>query len=360
MKPQPPALRRALILFGCTLVACLVATDRAQVSNTQAQSPAATTVQTHTQTPTQTPAQLPAQTAAPPASRLVTLDVIVSDESNRFVGGLRQDDFRVEVDGVPQAITFFAEDSPPLSYSLLVDNTGSMRTVFDHMLRAGVALVAGKRAQDEMSVVRFVSRDRIELVRDFTRNRNALAAALDEMYVEGGHTALLEALYVAAEAVVTRAPGDNRNRMLVVITDGGERDPRTRLEEVLTYVRRHNLPIFVFGLTDAMSGDAFDQVRGGRRGARELLERLARESGGHAVFPKKPAEFEDAALALNARLLMPRYALGYASPADASNRTPNIEVKLADSARKDGKQPRLLVGFRVRGTAADAVAPAKK
>ena len=350
MNTQPLRQRRALILFGFALIACLVATSGAQVSNAQIQSPPTTV---------QTPAQTPPQTAAPPAGRLVTLDVIVSDESNRFIGGLRQDDFRVEVDGAPQSLTFFAEESPPLSYSLLVDNTGSMRTIFDHVLSTGAALVAGKRAQDEMSVVRFVSRDRIELMRDFTRDRNALIAALDEMHVEGGHTALLEAVYVAAEAVVTRAPGDNRNRVLVVITDGGERDPRTRLEEVLTYVRRHHLPIFVFGLTDAMSSEAFDQVKGGRRGARELLERLARESGGHAVFPKKPAEFEDAALALNARLLMPRYALGYASPADATNRTPNIEVKLADSARKDEKKPRLLVGFRVRGAAVPTT-PTKK
>jgi Ca-activated chloride channel family protein len=351
MNSQPPRPRRTLILFGFALVACLVATDRAKVSNAQTQSPAAPTAQT--------PSQTPAQTAATPASRLVTLDVIVSDESNHFIGGLRQDDFRVEVDGAPQPITFFAEDSPPLSYSLLVDNTGSLRTIFDHVLRAGAALVAGKRAQDEMSVVRFVSRDRIELVRDFTRNRSALVAALDEMYLEGGHTALLEALYVTAETVVTRAPGDNRNRFLIVITDGGERDPRTRLDEVLRYVQQHSVPIFVFGLTDAMSGDAFDQVKGRRRGARELLERLARESGGHAVFPKKLAEFEDAVLALNARLQRPRYALGYASPADTSNRMPRIEVKLADSARKDEKKRRLLVGFRVWGAAAPD-APTKK
>jgi VWFA-related protein len=288
--------------------------------------------------------------------------VFVSDESNRHVANLRREDFRVEVNGAPQTITFFAEESPALSYSLLVDNTGSMRTVFDEVLRTGAMLVAGKNARDEMSVVRFVSRERIELMSDFTRSQNALAAALDEMYVEGGHTALLEALYVAAEAVVARAPNDvERKRALVVITDGGERDPRSKLEEVLTYLRRHNVPVFVFGLTEAMRSDDFREVKGGRRGARELLETLARETGGHAVFPKKLAEFADAALALNARLQMPRYTLAYApTHAEASNQPRKIEVKLADSLRKDERQPRLLVSSRVRGATAGTNAPARK
>jgi Ca-activated chloride channel family protein len=291
----------------------------------------------------------------------VKLDVIVSDESNRFIANLRREDFRVEVNGAPQTITFFAEESPALSYSLLVDNTGSLRTIFDEVLRTGAMLVAGKKARDEMSVVRFVSRERIELMSDFTRNQNALAAALDEMYVEGGHTALLEALYVAAEAVVARAPNDDRKRALVVITDGGERDPRSKLEEVLTLLRRHNVAVFVFGLTEALKGDDFREVKGGRRGARELLETLARETGGHAVFPKKLAEFEDAALALNARLQMPRYTLAYApTHADASNQPRKIEVKLADSQRKDERQPRLLVSSRVRGATTGTNAPARK
>jgi VWFA-related protein len=290
----------------------------------------------------------------------VKLDVIVTDESNRFVADLRQEDFRVEENGVPQAITFFAPESPPLTYSLLVDNTGSLRTMFDHVLKTGEAIIAGKNPQDEMSLVRFVSLDRIELMQDFTRNRNALVAALDEMHIEGGATALIEALYVAAEAVVARAPGEDRGRALVVVTDGGEREARAKLDELLKYLRRHNVAVFVLGLTDAADDSAFHQVKGGRRASRELLNTLARESGGHAIFPKKPSEFDAAALALNARLQMPRYTLGYISPADASNKPRKIEVKLAASAPNDERKPRLRTDFRVRGATAEAAAPVRK
>jgi Ca-activated chloride channel family protein len=347
MKLQLPRPRRLLILLGLSLVACV------QVSNAQAQNPA-----TGSQSPAARPA---AQAGAPHANLPVRLNVTVTDESNRFVADLRQEDFRIEVDGTPQPITLFAQESPPLSYSLLVDNTGSLREMFDRVLRTGEAIIAGKQPQDEMSLVRFIGRDRIELMQDFTRNQNALVAALDEMHIEGGNTALIEALYLAAEAVVARAPGGERRRALVVITDGGDRDARAKRDELLTYLRRHNVAVFVFGLTDAMSGDAFEQVKGGRRGARELLDTLARESGGHAVFPKKTSEFDAAALALNARLQLPYYTLGYNSPpATASNKPRKIEVKLAASARNGERNRPLRIDFRQRGATAEAAAPAVK
>ncbi|HZG51303.1 MAG TPA: VWA domain-containing protein [Pyrinomonadaceae bacterium] len=349
MKPQPPRPRRLLLLLALSLVASGGVVARAQGANTQTQT---------SPPPIQSPAPAPAQTPAPPAPPLVKVDVIVTDESNRFVADLRQEDFRIEEDGAARSITFFAQEALPLSYSLLVDNTGSLRTMFERVLKTGETIVAGKGAQDEMSVVRFVSRDRIELMQDFTRNRHALVAALDEMHVEGGTTALTEALYVAAEAVVARAPGEARRRALVVITDGGERDPRANLDELLKYLRRHQVEVFVFGLTEAMSGDAFEQVKGGRRKSRELLDTLARETGGLAVFPKKPAEFDAAALALNARLRMPRYTLGYVSPADASNKPSKIKIKLADSVLNDAGK--LHTDFRVRGATAEATAPARK
>jgi Ca-activated chloride channel family protein len=352
MKPQPPHPRRLLILLGLSLLACGGGVARAQVANPQTQNPV---------TGSQAPARPAAQADAPHASLPVRLQVTVTDESRRFVANLRQEDFRIEADGQPQPITFFAQESPPLSYSLMVDNTGSLRTMFDRVLKTGEAIIAGMNPQDEMSVVRFIGRDRIELMQDFTRNRSALVAALDEMYIEGGETALIEALYVAAEAVVARAPGDERRRALVVVTDGGDRDARAQLDELLTYLRRHNVAVFVFGLTDAMSGDAFEQVKGGRRRARELLDTVARESGGHAVFPKKTSEFDAAVLALNARLQMPYYTLGYdAPPAGTSHKPRKIEVKLAAPGRDGEKNRPLRIDFRLRGATAKATVPAGK
>jgi Ca-activated chloride channel family protein len=280
--------------------------------------------------------QSPVPAADGKQAQPVKFSAVVSDEKNNFVESLRAEDFILTENGAAQPITFFAREDLPLSYSLLVDNTGSLRTVLDHVIRTGETIVAGKRPPDEMSVVRFVSRDKIELLQDFTRSQNALARALEDMYVEGGATAMLEALYVSAQALAARAPRHERRHALVILTDGGERDAPARLDELLTLLRRERVQVFVFGLTDAMSDAAFSQVKGGRRKSRELLETLARETGGRAVFPKKPAEFDAAVATLNRELQMPEYVLGYSPNNPTRNGKPaTVQLKLANSATSE-------------------------
>jgi Ca-activated chloride channel family protein len=260
------------------------------------------------------------------------LAAVVLNEKSNFVENLRAEDFILTENGVPQATTFFAREDLPLSYTLLVDNTGSLRTMIDHVLKTGEAVVAGMRPQDEMSVVRFVSRNNIELLQNFTQNKNLLVEAIEQMYTEGGETAMLEALYVSAEALAARTPGATRHRAIVLVTDGGERETRSSLDELLNLLRRQHIHVFVFGLTEAVEGGAFDQVKGGRKKSRALLETLARESGGRAVFPKKPAEFADAAAALNRQLQMPEYVLGYTPNSTTNTGKPSaVQLKLANS-----------------------------
>ena len=93
-----------------------------------------TPVQTPDQTPVQAPAEAPAAVGPPsPAtspdsaeslptihvtSRLVILDVVVSDGHNHPAAGLKPSDFTLTEDGVPQKIDSFTEhDAPPPSPS---------------------------------------------------------------------------------------------------------------------------------------------------------------------------------------------------------------------------------------------------
>jgi hypothetical protein len=48
---------------------------------------------------------------------------------------------------------------------------------------------------------RFVSKDKIEVVQDFTTNKNSLNNALDNLFVEGGQTAIIDAIYRTAKKV---------------------------------------------------------------------------------------------------------------------------------------------------------------
>ena len=94
------------------------------------QTPAQTLDQTPVQTPVPAPAEAPAAVEPPsPAtspdsaeslptihvtSRLVILDVVVSDGHNHPAAGLKPSDFTLTEDGVPQKIDSFTEhDTPP-------------------------------------------------------------------------------------------------------------------------------------------------------------------------------------------------------------------------------------------------------
>ncbi|HEV2883081.1 MAG TPA: VWA domain-containing protein [Pyrinomonadaceae bacterium] len=324
MRTQKPRPHRFLFLLGLTLVACC-GVGRAQVSNTQTQPPA---------TAMQTPAPATPQTMAQPASAPVRLNVIVSGESKGVAADLRPEDFRVEEDGVPQTITHFARAESPVSYTLVVDNSGSLRGVLDDILRACAALVAANRPGDETSLTRFVGRDQITVPQDFTAEQWRLNRGLESMYVEGGQTAIIDAVYLSAERVAARRTDEaGRRRALVLLTDGEDRASRYKLSELQKLLRKHDVQVFVIGVVSVLDkGQSLLRAKGPREKATAFLNGLAQETGGRAFFPKNAKEMQ-AAVAEIARDLRTQYAISYqTSNANRDGKFRKIQVKLSEAA----------------------------
>jgi Mg-chelatase subunit ChlD len=64
-------------------------------------------------------------------------------------------------------------------------------------------------------------------IQDFTADKALLLDGLYNLYVEGGQTAVLDGVYLAAEHVAEYKKGDEndrRRRALIVITDGEDRN----------------------------------------------------------------------------------------------------------------------------------------
>lgn len=182
--------------------------------------------------------------------------------------------------------------SAPLSYGLVVDNSGSLRAYIDQVIAAGKTLVEGQREGDEAFVLRFVSRDQIELVRDFTGSRAALGRTLDAMYVEGGQTAVVDAVYMAAEHLSQKyGPDSTRQRALVLITDGEDRASYYTKEQLLALLRERRITVHVLGfprLARAQGQKSYEQ-------ALALIKTLAEETGGRAVVVEEMTELPSAA-----------------------------------------------------------------
>lgn len=314
---QPHHSRAFVVVF--LLLAC--AAVLAQSANTQSQNPTPTVAQQPTVQP---PAQPPVQP--------IKLNVIVTEESsNNPVADLRQGDFRVEEDGVPQTITSFAREELPVSYALVVDNSGSTRSVFNYLLGAGGALIFGNKPGDETVIVRFVSTHQISVMQDFTDNKPALMRALESMYVEGGQTSVLDAVYLATERVAERRQdGNGRRRAVVLISDGEDRESYYKLSELQTLLRQHDVQVFVVGFLELLPKG---QVKGkGAKKALALLNTLAEETGGHAFHPKSIPELKDAISAITGELRT-QYVISY-QPANTirNGRFRTVQVKLNEAA----------------------------
>lgn len=336
MKSQEPRPRRLLILLGFVLVACC-GVARPQTSPTTAPTPA--TMPTPAAA-TRTPAPATVQAGAQGATRqFVRLNVIVTDGANRFVADLRQEDFLVEEDGAPQSIAYFSTEPVPVSYGVVADNSGSMKSLLDTITRAAATLFLANQPGDEAMLSRFVDRDNINVLQDFTADPNSFAKGLANMRTEGGQTAVIDGVYLSVQHTAgRRAEEPGRRRALVLLTDGEDRSSYYKLAELEKLLEQTDVQVFAIGLIMNLDKVGGIVRKSPREKAVNLLNTLARKSGGRVFYPKNREELIAAVNEIS-HDLRTQYVLGY-QPSDASRdgKLRNIQVKLSEAAAAAGKR----------------------
>jgi Ca-activated chloride channel family protein len=244
---------------------------------------------------------------------LVPLNVRVIDRNNRPINNVRQEDFHVFEDGVPQPIESFSREEVPISYGLAVDTSGSLRSQLLSVIDAGKTIINSNKQHDETFLARFISKDKIETVQDFTANRDLLLDGLDSLYVEGGQTAVIDAVYLTAEHVAQYKKGDDtdrRRRALILITDGEDRDSFYKQEQLFAKLREEDVQIFVIGFVNELDKEGGFIRKSPRERAVSLLTRLATETGGRAFFPLSISELPQIAGEI-VRDLRTQYVIAY-------------------------------------------------
>src|SRR5204862_5724858 len=127
--------------------------------------------------------------------------VRVIDRNSRPINNIGKGDFRILEDGVPQPIFSFTEEEVPVIYGLAVDTSGSVRPQFQQIMDAAKTTINSNKKGDETFIERFISSDKIETVQDFTASKDVLMDGLDTLYVEGGQTAVVDGVFLAAQHV---------------------------------------------------------------------------------------------------------------------------------------------------------------
>jgi Ca-activated chloride channel homolog len=275
-------------------------------------------------------------------TELVNISVRVVDRNNRPINNLPQSEFKIYEDGVVQAIDFFSKSEVPTNYSLVIDNSGSLRQQIEQVIEAGKTLIAANRKDDETAIIRFVSSDKIEVLQDFSKNKTDLNDALDNMYIEGGQTAIIDAVYLSVERLnqnnTAQKDLDRTRRAIVLVTDGEDRSSYYSEAQLLEVLKESDVQIFVVGFVKELSNDKGFISKSPQGKAKSFLERLASATGGKSYFPASAGEMNTIAKDI-ASELRTQYSIGYIPSNDKKDGTyRNIRVVVNDGP---GSQKRI-------------------
>lgn len=247
----------------------------------------------------------------------VLLNCTVVDEKGRPVLDLKQGDFRVWEDGVPQTTSSFNHQDQPVSMGILIDSSGSMLDKREAVDAAANKLLAESNPKSTAFVVNF--NEKAYLDQGFTLDRVALRRGIDHFDARGP-TALYDA--VAASANELSHHAKQPKQALLIVTDGADNASRLGLEEAIRRVQNLGGPVvYTIGLL-------YDADRKEADKARNDLEMLSSETGGVAYFPKSLDQVDEIASEVAADIRN-QYIVGYHSTKAASlggYRTVHVEA----------------------------------
>ena len=290
---------------------------------------------------------------------LVNVTATVTDDSGRFVPGLRKEDFTVYDDGVRQEVSHFSSDRVPVSLGIVLDTSGSMTS--DKIATAQAAIdrfiheLLGK--DDELFFMEFANRPR--LTQQWTKDRRLISRAVGRVNPSGG-TALYDAI---AEALPLANAGENRKKAVLVISDGNDSNSDISVGELRQLIRESEVMVYALGVDTTMRSRSGGQVSpptipspipfpfpfpGGRRPAlpqtggilggrvtggervnAAALRQITDDTGGRTEIVRG-FEGLDAATARIADELSKQYYLAYASSGEKDGRWHAIRVEVRD------------------------------
>ena len=151
------------------------------------------------------------------APQLMRFTASVTDRNGRAIGGMRESDFTVWENGVERRVTDVSPANEPFNLVLLLDVSGSVEERMDFIRKAARDFLRTASPQDRISIISF--RDDIQVISDFSTDRQMLSRKLDEIDAGGG-TALYDALGYLLADPIKRLRGERT--AIVVMSDGDD------------------------------------------------------------------------------------------------------------------------------------------
>ncbi|MGC2109293.1 MAG: VWA domain-containing protein [Candidatus Korobacteraceae bacterium] len=291
--------------------------------------------------------------------KVVNVLATVRDKHGQIVNNLTKDDFKLEQDGHPQSIRYFAKETDmPLTLGLLVDTSMSQRRVLDQERIASNGFLNDlMRVDKDKAFIIHFDWD-IELLQDLTSSRQKLEAALDKLdmpnfqdaggsspggggggghHRNGGGTTLYDAVFLASDELMRKQEG---RKALILLTDGVDEGSKVSLDRAIETAQRSNTLVYsiLYADPDAYGHQGFSHGGmggggmgrggwgypgggGGRGGGgypqqmshpdgKKVLQRISKETGGRFFEVSKKEPIDQIYTQIEEELRN-QYSLGY-------------------------------------------------
>ena len=227
---------------------------------------------------------------------LVNLPISVVTGNGQFIPGLKQDNFKILEDGIPQKIDTFAQQGDkPITAVLLIEFAANSYAFMYDALNAAYSFTGQMKKDDWIAVQSYDMQT--HLLVDFTQDKNQVMGALGQLRIPGfSETNLFDAVY----DTIDRLEGVEGQKYILLICNGVDTFSKLTYDKVLKKIQgSKNITIFCIG-----TGQAFRLYLEGRGAlgpirnldflqADNQLNTFAKMTGGRAYFPRFTAEFPE-------------------------------------------------------------------
>lgn len=274
---------------------------------------------------------------------LTNLLFTASSKEARLITTLREEDFRVTEDGVPQKIlTFQHETDRPLAIAFLIDVSASEERTLPQEKAAARTFIETiiRSSKDQAAIIAFTGSAFLE--QGLTRDVFSIYRALERVDVakptylgsgraisgitsgpgmkappSEGSTAIWEAVALTSSEILEPSHGQRR-RAIILLTDGRDTASRVQQSEAISRALAAETVIYAIGIGDnKYEGIDHDAVRA-----------VAEGTGGRAFFPKRETELKNVFTEIEQELRS-QYLIAYSSTnknRDGAYRRMSIEI----------------------------------
>jgi VWFA-related protein len=274
---------------------------------------------------------------------LVNVDVLVtSSKDGQFIPGLKQENFRVIEDGVPQTVTNFAVTKAPITAVLLVEFAATNSPLLVDTLNASYAFASTMTKDDWIAVAYYDMKP--HLLVDFTQDKRAAFGALNQLRIPGfAETNEFDALYDTLDRL-DRVEG---KKYVILVSTGVDTFSKLTLDKITKKIKdTKDVTIFaisigwalreyceVHGCTGISHGIASPHIQSiDYLQADNEMKNFAAMTGGRAYFPRFTAEFAEIFRDIGADIRN-EYSLAYHptnNKLDGTYRKLKVQVVAAD------------------------------